>query len=103
MVKIDLTRIDCRLCGVKINDLEVFKRHISSVHNKKYYFSYKDSVLPFRLTRLEMKCAICDLLFPYFHALNKHMNEHFSNYVCETCGLGELSRIAYSISNIKVA
>ncbi|KAJ8704002.1 hypothetical protein PYW07_013296 [Mythimna separata] len=88
MVKIDLTRIDCRLCGVKIDDLEEFKKHISSVHKKKYYFNYKDSVLPFRLTRDELKCAICDVLFPYFHALNKHMNEHFSNYVCETCGLG---------------
>lgn len=88
MVKIDLTRIDCRLCGIKINDLESFKKHISEIHKKKYYFNYKDSVLPFKLNRDEMKCAICNVLFPYFHALNKHMNEHYSNYVCETCGLG---------------
>ncbi|KAF9419601.1 hypothetical protein HW555_003879 [Spodoptera exigua] len=88
MVKIDLTRIDCRLCTTKIDDLETFKKHISEVHKKKYYFKYKDSVLPFKLSRDEMKCAICNVLFPYFHALNKHMNEHFSNYVCETCGLG---------------
>ncbi|KAJ0170009.1 hypothetical protein K1T71_014615 [Dendrolimus kikuchii] len=88
MIKVDLTRIDCRLCATKIDDLEDFKRHISSVHKKKYYFEYKDSVLPFKLTKEELKCALCDVLFPYFHALNKHMNEHFSNYVCETCGLG---------------
>ncbi|KAL4714318.1 hypothetical protein ACJJTC_009670 [Scirpophaga incertulas] len=88
MIKIDLTRIDCRLCSCKIDDLEQFKLHVSTVHNKKYYFDYKDSVLPFRLTKEETKCAICGVDFPYFHALNKHMNEHFSNYVCETCGLG---------------
>nr|XP_049704102.1 zinc finger protein 454 [Helicoverpa armigera] len=88
MVKIDLTRIDCRLCAIKIDNLEDFKKHISATHKKKYYFNHKDSVLPFKLTRDELKCAICNVLFPYFHALNKHMNEHFSNYVCETCGLG---------------
>ncbi|CAG5057403.1 unnamed protein product [Parnassius apollo] len=88
MIKVDLTRIDCRLCSAKIDNLEDFKNHITSVHDKRYYFDHKDSVLPFRLTKDELKCAICHITFPYFHALNKHMNEHFSNYVCETCGLG---------------
>lgn len=88
MVKVDLTRIDCRLCGVKIDNLDDFRSHITSVHHKKYYYDIRDSVLPFKLTREEMKCAMCEIIFPYFHALNKHMNEHFSNYVCETCGLG---------------
>lgn len=89
MVKLDLSRIDCRLCQEKIEDLEEFKRHIVSVHGKKYYFETRDCVLPFRLKKDEIQCALCHDPFPYFHALNKHMNEHFSNYVCETCGLGE--------------
>ncbi|XP_063836758.1 zinc finger protein ZFP2-like [Ostrinia nubilalis] len=88
MLKVDLTRIDCRLCPENITNLDDFKKHISSVHNKKYYFDFKDLILPFKLTKNEMKCAVCDVIFPYFHALNKHMNVHFSNYVCETCGLG---------------
>lgn len=88
MIKVDLTRIDCRLCPQRIDDLDEFKSHIAGTHKKKYYFDYKDSVLPFRLTKEEIRCALCNLVFPYFHALNKHMNEHFSNYVCETCGLG---------------
>lgn len=88
MVKLDLTRIDCRLCEVTINNLEDFKRHISEVHKKKYYFDYKDTVLPFKLTKFNLKCVLCEMVFPYFHALNRHMNEHYSNYVCETCGLG---------------
>ncbi|CAG9574916.1 unnamed protein product [Danaus chrysippus] len=92
MLKLDLTRIDCRLCSHKTDDLEDFKTHITNVHKKKYYFNVKDLMLPFKLSKDEFKCAICDVIFPYFHALNKHMNEHFSNYVCETCGLGFVDR-----------
>ncbi|KPJ14222.1 Gastrula zinc finger protein XlCGF26.1 [Papilio machaon] len=88
MLKLDLTRIDCRLCATKINTLDDFKMHITNVHNKIYYFDKKDAVLPFLLTKDESKCALCDETFPYFHALNKHMNEHYNNFVCETCGLG---------------
>ncbi|XP_032526289.2 zinc finger protein OZF-like isoform X2 [Danaus plexippus] len=92
MLKLDLTRIDCRLCGHKTDDLDDFKTHVTDVHKKKYYFNVKDLMLPFKLSKDEFKCALCDVIFPYFHALNKHMNEHFSNYVCETCGLGFVDR-----------
>ncbi|KPJ01325.1 Zinc finger protein 333 [Papilio xuthus] len=88
MLKLDLTRIDCRLCAEKINTLEEFKLHISNVHKKIYYFEKTDAVLPFILTKDLSKCALCEQTFPYFHALNKHMNEHYNNFVCETCGLG---------------
>ncbi|KAI5640789.1 hypothetical protein NE865_06897 [Phthorimaea operculella] len=88
VIKVDISKIDCRLCPAKIATLDEFKRHVSTVHKKPYYFDYQDSILPFRLKLDEWKCAVCDKQFPYFHALNKHMNEHFSNYVCETCGLG---------------
>ncbi|CAG4981634.1 unnamed protein product [Colias eurytheme] len=92
MIKVDITRIDCRLCAMHITSLDDFVRHITSVHKKKYYTNIKQWVLPFRLLKDEIKCALCDCCFPYFHALNKHMNEHFSNYVCETCGLGFVDR-----------
>ncbi|XP_013134242.1 PREDICTED: zinc finger protein 25-like [Papilio polytes] len=88
MVKLDMTRIDCRLCDVKIDTLDDFKLHITDVHNKIFYLDIKDVVLPFRLSKDELKCAKCDMVFPYFHALNKHMNQHYNNFVCETCGLG---------------
>ncbi|XP_041968192.1 zinc finger protein 260-like isoform X2 [Aricia agestis] len=92
MLKVELTRIDCRLCEQKIDTLEQFKRHISDVHAKNYYFNHRDSVLPFKFTKAVVKCALCDAVFPYFHALNKHMNQHFSNYVCEQCGMGFVDR-----------
>ncbi|XP_034838001.1 zinc finger protein OZF-like isoform X2 [Maniola hyperantus] len=95
MLKVDLTRIDCRLCPEKISSLEEFKKHITSVHNKKYYFNSREMILPFRLSKHEYKCALCDAAFAYFHALNKHMNEHYSNFMCETCGLGFVDRARF--------
>ncbi|CAK1554417.1 unnamed protein product [Leptosia nina] len=91
-IKLDLTRIDCRLCPTKINNLDDFKQHITAVHKKKYYSTIRDFILPFRLSKEDTKCALCDRTFPYFHALNRHMNEHFSNFVCEQCGLGFVDR-----------
>ncbi|KOB73356.1 Zinc finger protein 26 [Operophtera brumata] len=61
MVKFDLTRIDCRLCQSKIEDLDTFKRHLVNVHGKKYYFETKDSVLPFKLVKDDMRCALCNV------------------------------------------
>ncbi|KAJ2939922.1 hypothetical protein O0L34_g6628 [Tuta absoluta] len=87
-VKMDISRIDCRLCETKIEDLEEFKKHITSVHDKEYYLDCIDLIMPFKLKRDEWICVICHKEFPYFHALNKHMNEHFNNFVCESCGLG---------------
>ncbi|CAF4940267.1 unnamed protein product [Pieris macdunnoughi] len=96
-LKLDVTRIDCRLCPTKINSLDEFKKHISSVHSKKFYFNAKDNILPFRLLKEDTKCAICDRTFPYFHALNRHMNEHYNNYVCELCGLGFVDRARFLV------
>ncbi|XP_048485661.1 zinc finger protein 260 [Plutella xylostella] len=97
MIKMDITRIDCRLCDEKIYSLESLKLHITKVHRVEYYFDYPDSVLPFRLTKGELSCALCELKYPYFHALNKHMNVHFSNYVCETCGLGFVDKCRFDM------
>ncbi|CAH2062225.1 unnamed protein product, partial [Iphiclides podalirius] len=92
MVKLDLTRIDCRLCPASIRTLDEFKSHVAG-HGKLYYPGLQDPVLPFHLgDGGELCCALCDSRFPYFHALNKHMNVHYSNYVCETCGLGFVDR-----------
>lgn len=87
-IKIDITIINCRLCNAVINDLETFKHHITTVHEKKLYPNTLETFLPFRLTKNTLNCVLCDKTFMYFHALNVHMNEHYRNYVCETCGLG---------------
>lgn len=87
-VKIDITKIDCRLCDEKITNMEEFKQHICVKHGKKLHEDVTDFILPFRLNKDVINCVVCDKPFMYFHAVNQHMNEHFSNCVCETCGLG---------------
>lgn len=89
--KIDITRIDCRLCNDKIDDLETFKRHISSVHSKKIY-PVTNEFLKFKLSMDNIMCTECDAAFPYFDALKKHMIDHFGTYICDVCGACFLER-----------
>lgn len=88
MIKVDVLKIDCRLCDAKIDDLDTFKNHIVDVHNKKMYDDIDNFVLPFILNKELIRCCMCEKTFLYFHAANMHMNEHFNNFMCETCGLG---------------
>ncbi|KAL0853037.1 hypothetical protein ABMA27_012815 [Loxostege sticticalis] len=86
MPKIDITRIDCRLCPAKIDDLNVFKQHVDQVHGKKIYFEAPDKMLLFRLTWNDLVCVMCNDVFEDFNTLNTHMVGHFSNYTCDICG-----------------
>ncbi|XP_026749355.1 PR domain zinc finger protein 5-like isoform X2 [Galleria mellonella] len=83
--KIDITRIDCRLCDVKIDDLPTFKDHITNVHGKKMY-PVDNEFLKFRLSTNNLTCTECNSVFPYFDMLKKHMIEHFGTYICDVCG-----------------
>ncbi|XP_053623482.1 PR domain zinc finger protein 5-like isoform X2 [Plodia interpunctella] len=87
MPKLDITRIDCRLCPMKINDLNVFKEHIDQVHGKKIYFEAPDKMLLYRLTWNDLVCVMCNDVFEDFNTLNTHMVEHFSNFTCDICGV----------------
>ncbi|CAK1554418.1 unnamed protein product [Leptosia nina] len=83
--KIDITRIDCRLCDKKIDDLDTFKKHITTVH-KLTLFPVKNEFLKFRLTLNNLTCTECDNVFPYFDSLKKHMIDHFGTHTCDMCG-----------------
>ncbi|XP_050559504.1 zinc finger protein 37 homolog [Spodoptera frugiperda] len=87
MIKIDITRIDCRLCPTKIDDLNVFKQHVDQVHGKKIYFEAPDKMLLYKLTWNDLVCVMCNDVFEDFNTLNTHMVEHFSNYTCDICGV----------------
>ncbi|KAG6460277.1 PR domain zinc finger protein 5 [Manduca sexta] len=83
--KIDITRIDCRLCEEKIDDIDTYKNHVSSVHGKLVY-PVSNEFLKFRLTMDNLVCTECPSSFPYFDLLKKHMIEHFGTYICDVCG-----------------
>ncbi|XP_045456926.1 zinc finger protein 26-like [Melitaea cinxia] len=83
--QIDLYRIDCRLCDINIDNLDIFKNHVSTVHGKIVY-SEENDFLKFYLTPTNLKCTECNSTFNAFHPLRKHMAEHFGTCICEICG-----------------
>ncbi|KAG7298326.1 hypothetical protein JYU34_017926 [Plutella xylostella] len=87
MPKLDITRIDCRLCTEKIDDINTFKSHIEQVHGKKIYSEAPDKLLLYKLTWNNLTCVMCSDVFEDFNGLNTHMVEHFSNYTCDVCGM----------------
>ncbi|CAH2062230.1 unnamed protein product, partial [Iphiclides podalirius] len=83
--KIDITRIDCRLCPQKIEDLDALKRHLTAAHGKPLH-PVANEFLKFRLSLNSLACTECGTAFPYFDMLKKHMVEHFGTFICDVCG-----------------
>ncbi|CAH2251398.1 jg6007 [Pararge aegeria aegeria] len=82
---VDITRIDCRLCQEKIDDVDTFKKHITSKHQKILY-PVTNEFLKFKLTANNLTCTECDAVFAFFDSLKKHMIEHFGTHTCDECG-----------------
>lgn len=90
-VKVDVTFIECKLCGHTITDLNALIDHSKAVHNRVFNEG-ANGLIPYRLLVENMyQCAICEETFQYFVKLNQHMNVHFGGYVCELCGKSFLS------------
>ncbi|CAG9789626.1 unnamed protein product [Diatraea saccharalis] len=85
LLLIDILRIDCRLCPSTIDDLDSFKSHITNMHGKQLY-DVTDAFLKFKLTLNSLTCLVCNSSFSFFHALKKHMAEHFGTCICDVCG-----------------
>ncbi|XP_045505918.1 zinc finger protein 26-like [Colias croceus] len=83
-IQIDIDRIDCRLCPEVISDIDVFKRHVT-LHGKEVHEAPND-FLKFKLTSGTLYCLECGNTFSFFHALKKHMAEHFGTCICDVCG-----------------
>lgn len=88
LIKVEITDITCKLCEKHHKDLFDLKLHLLDTHQVNIDPKSDDGVLPFRLTKYEFNCVICDCVFADYKALNQHMNVHFQNYICEQCGTG---------------
>ncbi|KPJ14223.1 Zinc finger protein 57 [Papilio machaon] len=85
-LQIDILRIDCRLCPQRIDNIDDLKRHITNIHHKVLYPNIDNEFLKFRLTLGRLICTECNNSYTFFHALKKHMAEHFGTYICDICG-----------------
>ncbi|CAK1554424.1 unnamed protein product [Leptosia nina] len=92
MVKVEISDLHCRLCGVNSESIDALKEHLVSYHNKKLHLDYCDGVLPFKLSPNKYKCPKCSVDFLTFSKMNEHMNSHYRNYICDTCGKAFVSK-----------
>ncbi|CAK1554426.1 unnamed protein product [Leptosia nina] len=91
-VKVDISNLRCRLCGDPYSDLVDIKSHLIEIHGKEFY-NANNGLVPYDLKEKNgvLSCYKCKKTFNSFFILNTHMNEH-STVVCETCGLGFMSK-----------
>ncbi|XP_053601064.1 zinc finger protein 54-like [Plodia interpunctella] len=83
--QIDITKIDCRICNATIDSIEMAKQHLVNSHEKIIH-EVNNEFLKFKLTATNLTCLECGVTFGFFHALKKHMAEHFGTCICDICG-----------------
>ncbi|KAJ8703998.1 hypothetical protein PYW07_013292 [Mythimna separata] len=86
LIQVDIERIDCRLCDEKIDTIDTFKDHLTTIHGQKLYKDVQNEFMPFKLKIGTLTCVECGKNVSFFHALKKHMAEHFGTYICDVCG-----------------
>ncbi|XP_013139265.1 PREDICTED: zinc finger protein 2-like [Papilio polytes] len=93
VVYVDVTDLKCTICDEKVLNLNDLKTHLIKKHNKKYNNEYTDRVIPFKLSEDNIfECQVCGFNFETFGSIERHMNVHFRNYVCEECGSGFITK-----------
>ncbi|KAI5631832.1 hypothetical protein NE865_15460 [Phthorimaea operculella] len=91
-VKLDITNLECNICNQSIGNIEEVIDHLNSDHNKKIHNEVKKVIFPFKFHGNELRCSDCMELFYTFKALHEHMHSHYSNYICEVCSAGFVTK-----------
>ncbi|GBP10178.1 Zinc finger protein 2 [Eumeta japonica] len=89
---VDVTDLKCKLCDEGMHTLKALRTHLEDKHKKKLYKHVTDRVVPFKLASDRHECQICGFNFETFGTIERHMNNHFRNYVCKECGAGFISK-----------
>ncbi|XP_047542270.1 gastrula zinc finger protein XlCGF57.1-like [Vanessa atalanta] len=74
----------CKICRSEITDYEALKQHINACVSVKSGRGWNN--LPFKLEKDQLDCPICQKTFLNFVSLNTHMNVHYPNHICDSCG-----------------
>ncbi|XP_059056438.1 zinc finger protein 39-like isoform X1 [Achroia grisella] len=87
LVKVEISRLHCRLCETQIDTLEDLREHLSKTHGIQFRLK-EDLLVPFQIQNGNLQCQICKETFNTFRLLNIHMNKHYQKQVCHICGAG---------------
>ncbi|XP_014361210.1 protein suppressor of hairy wing isoform X6 [Papilio machaon] len=91
LLKVDITGLKCHLCDRIFVKLDQFTTHLSD-HGITIYTDVKNEIIPFKFDTELLKCALCDANFTTFKILQEHMHVHFSNYFCDVCSAGFITK-----------
>ncbi|XP_004926716.1 zinc finger protein 596 isoform X1 [Bombyx mori] len=91
LVKVEISKLSCRMCGITMDSLSTLRRHLSDEH-AILFASDDDLLVPFKLQN-DLKCQICHERFSVFRLLNIHVNKHYRKHVCHVCGAGFTSLV----------
>lgn len=91
IINVDFFSAKCKICNEDVNSFHLFKNHLFSEHGRELDVTVDDGIFPFKLTK-KFQCEICDQNFEHFLTLFKHMNTHYTNFICEFCGKGFATR-----------
>lgn len=92
MVKLDITSLICNICHMLVDTLEQLIDHLNNVHQKGLHTDVKNHIVCFKFDSEVMRCLVCLLEFNSFKLLSEHMNQHYTNFVCDECGAGFINR-----------
>lgn len=86
---LDIVDLKCTLCDHPMESLQSLTEHLVSIHEKKYYLGVRDYFQPFKLSNeQQINCCLCNEVFHNMKLLMQHMNIHYRNFICTTCGAG---------------
>ncbi|CAG9789644.1 unnamed protein product [Diatraea saccharalis] len=92
VVYADVTDLKCTICYSGISSLKDLKIHLTEVHKKKMFLELSDRVIPFKVLENNFVCQICGNFYETFGSIERHMNTHYRNYVCEECDSGFITK-----------
>ncbi|CAK1554345.1 unnamed protein product [Leptosia nina] len=85
----DIVDLKCTLCDKPLDSIRAMIDHIIGDHSKNYYTDVTDYFQPFKLTSTQqINCCLCNEIFHNMKLMTQHMNEHYRNFICTTCGAG---------------
>lgn len=87
-LKVDVTNLTCNICQDDVNDIDGLLIHLKTNHNIIVPMKMKRIIIEFKFqNENEYKCVFCDKCYVRFKMLVQHMNVHYPNFICDTCGM----------------
>lgn len=92
-IKVDISELKCKLCDSPFSNVDDVRKHLTIEHATKFNKDSGNGMMVYSLKAKDgvLSCHLCTQTFTSFFLLNKHINVHFNNAICEWCGKGFVS------------